>query len=58
MLIVSLEKNLFIQALTIARQRKVKQIRSVNISNFVGAEQKLLSAFSEMDYAKIDFGGD
>lgn len=49
---------MFIQTLTIARQRKVKQIRSVNVSYFVGAEQKLLSAFSEMDYAKIDFGGD
>lgn len=49
---------MFIQALTIARERKVKQIRSVNVSNFVGAEQKLLSAFSEIDHAKIDFGGD
>ena len=61
----SLDTDSFIQALRrlIARRGNVRQIRSDNGSNFVGAEQELLKAFSEMDHNKIenflqDHGGD
>ena len=61
----SLDTDSFIQALRrlIARRGNVRQIRSDNGSNFVGAEQELLKTFSEMDHNKIenflqDHGGD
>ena len=61
----SLDTDSFIQALRrlIARRGNVRQIRSDNGSNFVGAEQELLKTFSEMDHSKIenflqDHGGD
>ena len=59
------DTNLFTQALRrlIARRGNVRQICSENPSNFVGAQQELLKAFSEMDQNKIenflwDYGGD
>ena len=51
----SLETNSFIQALRrlIAQRGSVRQICSENRSNFVGAEQKLLKAFSEIEDRKL-----
>ena len=45
----------FIQALRrlIARRGNVRQIRSDNGPNLVGAEQELIHAFNEMDHTKI-----
>ena len=61
----SLDTDSFIQALRrlIARRGNMRQIRSGNDSSFVGAEQRLLKTFSEMDHNKIenflqDHGGD
>ena len=61
----SADTDPFIQALRrlIAHRGNVRQIRSDNGSNFVGAEQELLKAFSEIDRNKIenflqDHGGD
>ena len=61
----SLNTNSFLQAMRRfnCSQREWRQIRSDNDSNFVGAEQELLKAFSEMDHNKIesfcqDHGGD
>ena len=61
----SLDTNSFIQALgrLIAHRGNMRQMHSENGSNFVGAEQELLKAFSEMDHNKIenflqDHGGD
>ena len=61
----SLETNSFIQALgrLIAQRGNMRQIRSENSSNFVGAEQKLSKAFSKMINNMIenflqDHGGD
>ena len=50
------DTNLFTQALRrlIARRGNVRQICSENPSNFVGAQQELLKAFSEMDQNKIE----
>ena len=51
----SLSTDSFIQALRrmVARRGNVRQIRSDNGSNFVGAEQELTKAFNEMDHSKI-----
>ena len=51
----SLSTDSFIQALRrmVARRGNVRQIRSDNGSNFVGAEQELIKAFNEMDHSKI-----
>ena len=56
---------LVIQALRrlITRRGNLRETHSGNSSNFVGAEQELLKAFSEMDHNKIenflqDHGGD
>ena len=61
----SFDTDSFIQALRrlIAHRGNMRQICSDNSSNFVGAEQKLLKAFREMDQNKIenfiqDHGGD
>ena len=45
----------FVQALRrlITRRGNVRQIRSDNGSNLVGAEQELIHAFNETDYAEI-----
>ena len=52
----SLDTDSFIPALRrlIARRGNVRQMRSDNGSNFVGAEQELLKAFSEMDHNKTE----
>ena len=54
-LIASLETDSFIQALRrlIARRGAVREIRSDNGTNFVGAESELLKAYEEMDHKKI-----
>ena len=54
--VTHIDTESFIEALRalIARRGNVRQIRSDNGSNFVGAEQKLLKAFSEMDQNKIE----
>ena len=51
----SLTTDSFIQALRrlIARRGNVRQIRSDNGPNLVGAEQELIHAFNEMDHTKI-----
>ena len=50
----SMTTDSFIQALRrlIARKGNVRQIRSENGPNLVGAEQKLIHAFNEMDHTK------
>ena len=51
----SMTTDSFIQALRrlIARKGNVRQIRSDNGPNLVGAEQELINAFNEMDHTKI-----
>ena len=51
----SMATDSFIQALRrlIARRGNVRQIRSDNGPNLVGAEQELIHAFNEMDHPKI-----
>ena len=51
----SMTTDTFIQALRrlIARRGNVRQIRSDNGPNLVGAEQELIHAFNEMDHTKI-----
>ena len=51
----SMTTDSFIQALRrlIARRGNVRQIRSDNGPNLVGAEQELIHAFNEMDHTKI-----
>ena len=54
-LLASLETDSFIQALRrfIARRGIVREIRSDNGANFVGAESELRKAMEEMDHTKI-----
>ena len=51
----SMTTDSFIQALRrlIARRGNVRQIRSDNGPNLVGAEQELIHAFNEMGHTKI-----
>ena len=53
----SLEADSFIQALRrfVARRRNIRVLRRNNGSNFVGAQEELEKAYSEMDHQKIQF---
>ena len=53
----SMTTDSLIQALRrlIASRGNVGQIRSKNGPNFVGAEQELINAFSEIDHTKIQW---
>ena len=54
-LLASMESDSFIQALSrfVGRRGKVREIRTDNGTNFVGAESELRKAFEEMDQKKI-----
>ena len=54
-MLATLETDSFIQALCrfISRRGAVREIRSDNGTNFVGAESELRDAMQEMDQAKI-----